>query len=289
MSQETTPNFNSIRQLNPYGVEYWSARDLMGLLGYSLWQNFNIAIKRAITSCEQTGNSVADHFPETTRPIVSGRGRVQQIKDYTLSRFACFLIAQNGEPSKPEIAAAQVYFAVSTRENELRKLAEEQEERLYLREKVNEANKDLAKAAYKAGVLSRSFGKFQNAGYAGLYNGLDVEAIKTRKGIGPKEDLLDRIGKGELFANGLRATLTEEKLRKEGIVGETAASQAHHTVGKSIRKAIADVGGTMPEDLPAEPSIKPLLEQKKRRTKKQIEAKKNQDGSDGGPIQEQLF
>jgi DNA-damage-inducible protein D len=164
---------------------------------------------------------------------------------------------------------------VSTRENELRKLEDEQEERLYLREKVDEANQELAKTAYKAGVLSRNFGKFQDAGYTGLYNGLDLEAIKARKGIAPKEDLLDRIGRGELFANGLHATITEEKLRKEGIVGEVAASQTHHDVGKSVRRAFTDMDATPPEDLPAEPSIKPLLDERQK-TRKKVATQKKQ-------------
>lgn len=263
-----TVDFESIKQINPYGVEYWSARDLGPLLGYAKWQNFEVAITRARTACAQVGQVVADHFTGNSKVITAGKGAQRKVQDYYLSRLACYLIAQNGDPRKPAIAEAQVYFAVATRQNELRQLADERDKRLRLRERVSENNKKLAEAARDAGVLSRHFGVFQNAGYRGLYGGLDVEQIKAHKGITPKEDLLDRSGRAELAANDFRITQTEERLRKEGILGQTKAMQTHHEVGRTVRKAIAEIGGTMPEDLPAEHSLKPLLDARRRSRKK---------------------
>ncbi|MEI6043949.1 MAG: DNA damage-inducible protein D [Chloroflexota bacterium] len=266
----TPPDFDSVKQVSPYGAEYWSARDLSKLLGYTDWRNFEVAIKRASTSCEQVGQNVADHFVGATKPIKGGKGSVQNVKDFILSRLACYLVAQNGDPRKPEIAAAQNYFALATRKTELAELKEAQDERLYLREQVGESNKSLNEAARSAGVLPQSFGIFHDAGYRGLYGGLGVNEVKAQKGIPPKEDLLDRMGQAELAANYFRITQTQEKLRDEGIIGQTKAINTHREVGRKVRKAIEDIGGKMPETLPAEPSIKPLLEEKKKKRKKAI-------------------
>jgi len=263
-----SPDFESIKQLNPYGAEYWSARQLAPLLGYSRWENFEVAVKRGRTACEQVGQVVSDHFRDATKMVPLGSGSTREVKDYLLSRFACYLIAQNGDPRKAEIAAAQAYFAVSTRQNELHQLYDEQQKRLQLRERVSENNKKLAEAAHDAGVLSRSFGEFQNAGYRGLYGGLDAEGIKARKGLEKKEEILDRMGRAELAANDFRITQTEAKLRNEQIVGQASAIATHHEVGRKVREAIEEIGGTMPEDLPAEPSIKPLLNERRRRSRK---------------------
>jgi DNA-damage-inducible protein D len=263
-----SPDFESIKQLNPYGAEYWSARSLAPLLGYTKWQNFEVAVRRAMTACEQVGQIMKDHFTDASKMISTGKGAQREVKDYSLSRFACYLIAQNGDPRKAEIAAAQAYFAVSTRQNELHQLYDEQQKRLQLRERVSENNKKLAGAAHDAGVLSRSFGEFQNAGYRGLYGGLDAEGIKARKGLERREEILDRMGRAELAANDFRITQTEEKLRNERIVGQARAIATHHEVGKKVREAIEEIGGTMPEDLPAEPSIKPLLNERRRRSRK---------------------
>jgi len=261
-------DFESIRHLNPYGMEYWSARELAPLLGYSKWERFEGAIKRAMIACTQVGGIVDDHFPATGRTVRLGSGAERVLTDYALSRLACYLIAENGDPRKSEIAQAQVYFVVATRQNELRQLGEQRDERLRLRERVSENNKKLAEAAHGAGVLSRSFGVFQNAGYRGLYGGLDLGAIKARKGIGAREDLLDRSGRAELAANDFRITQTEERLRKEGIIGQTKAIDTHQEVGETVRRAIEEIGGTMPEDLPPEHSLKPLIEARRRGRKK---------------------
>ncbi len=273
-----SPNFESIKQVSPYQAEYWSARDLAPLLGYNKWQNFEVAIQRAMTSCRQVGQIVTDHFTDASKVIIVGKGAKQTVKDYLLSRFACYLIAQNGDPRKKEIAEAQAYFAISTRKQELAQLLEEQEERLKLRERVTENNKALAQAASQAGVLSQNFGVFQNAGYKGLYNELSVADIKERKQIDQREDLLDRMGRAELAANDFRITQTEDRLRKEGTIGQSNAMDVHHEVGKKVRNAIEDIGGTMPEDLAPEPSIKPILDAKHRK-KKKLQSQTNENGT----------
>jgi DNA-damage-inducible protein D len=267
-----SPDFESIKQISPYQAEYWSARDLAPLLGYTKWERFEGAIKRAMTACEQIGQIVSDHFPSDGKMVNIGSGGQREVKDYFLSRFACYLIAQNGDPRKKEIAEAQAYFAVSTRKQELAQLLEEQEERLKLRERVTENNKALAQAASQAGVLSQNFGVFQNAGYKGLYGELGVADIKERKQIKQREDLLDRMGRAELAANDFRITQTEERLCKEGTIGQTNAMDVHHEVGKKVK----DIGGTMPEDLAPEPSIKPLLDAKHRK-KKKLPSQMNED------------
>lgn len=271
-----SPDFESIKQISPYQAEYWSARDLAPLLGYAKWERFEGAIKRAMMACQQIGQNVADHFPAAGKMVSVGSDAHRELKDYFLSRFACYLIAQNGDPRKKEIAEAQAYFAISTRKQELAQLLEEQEERLKLRERVTENNKALAQAASQAGVLSQNFGVFQNAGYKGLYGELGVTDIKERKQINQREDLLDRMGRAELAANDFRITQTEERLRREGTIGQTNAMGVHHEVGKKVRKAIQDIGGTMPENLAPEPSIKPLLDTKNRKRKK-LPSNSNQD------------
>ncbi len=263
-----TPDFDSIRQITPYEAEYWSARALAPLLGYTRWQNFQQAINRAMTACRQIGQTVEDHFTGISKMVTLGSGAQREIKDYLLSRFACYLIAQNGDPRKQAIAQAQAYFATAARQNELAQLYEDQQQRLRLRERVSEDNRGLAEAAAQAGVLSRNFGVFQNAGYEGLYDGQGAAALKERKGIGENENILDRMGRAELAANDFRITQTEEKLRREGVIGQQAAMDTHYEVGRTVRKAIEEIGGTMPEDLPPEPSIAPLLNAERRRRKK---------------------
>ncbi len=288
--QEQLSDLNSIKQTNSYGAEYWSARDLMRILGYAKWENFKNAIERAEEACKNSGQIVRGHFLQARKMINTSKGIRYSVKDYLLSRFACYLIAQNGDPRKKEIAEAQAYFAISTRRQELAQLLEEQEERLKIRERVTENNKGLAQAASQAGVLSQNFGIFQNAGYKGLYGELGVLDIKERKQIDQREDLLDRMGRAELAANDFRITQTEERLRKEGIIGQTNAMEVHHEVGKKVRKAIEDIGGTMPEDLaPEPPSIKPLLNAKHRKRKK-LQPEADQDNiSTGTPPQDTLW
>lgn len=271
MADNKPPDFDSIKQISPYGAEYWSARELMPLLGYTRkWQNFEAVIGKAMIACTETDNVIELHFTDASKVVKLGSGAEREVKDYYLSRLACYLTAQNGDPRKPEVAAAQLYFAISTRENEIAHLLQAQEERIRLRERVSENNKALSEAAAQSGVQSPNFGIFHDAGYKGLYGGLGAAQIKVHKQIPQREELLDRMGRAELAANDFRITQAEERLRKEQIIGETLAIDVHHEVGKKVRKAIEDIGGTMPEELPPEPSIKPLIDARQRKVKKQI-------------------
>lgn len=266
MSQ--TPDFDSIKQTNPYGEEYWSARALMALLGYGKkWQNFEGVVKKAIISCTETGNIVEHHFTDASKLITGGKGAVQDVKDYNLSRFACYLIAMNGDPRKQEIAAAQVYFAVSTRAHEIHQLRMEQEKRLETRLKVSESFKLLAETAQGAGVLSEHFGIFMDAGYLGLHRHT-VDELKVKKNIPENEDYLDNIGRGELSAIDFKNVQTDEKLRHDHVADEDTAIQTHYFVGDQVRKAIEAINAPMPEDLPSAPSIRKMVEERRRASKK---------------------
>ncbi len=248
--------FEGLKQSNEYGAEYWSARDLQPLLGYSQWRRFEDAVKRAITSCEQSGNQPDHHFAGAGKPIAGGKGAVQVVQDYHLSRFACYLIAQNGDPRKPEIAQAQKYFAIQARRQELTDQLAADMERLEIRKQTTEEFKALSGAAQQAGVQNRMFGVFHDAGYKGLYGGLGNDDIKARKGIPGKENFMDRMNATELAANQFRMTQTRDKLAREGIRNQQQAIRAHEQVGKEVRAAIERIGGDQPEDIPAAEHIK---------------------------------
>jgi len=242
-----------LKQTNEHGAEYWSARDLQTLLGYSQWRRFEDAIKRAITSCESSGNNSENHFAGAGKMVELGSGSERVIEDYQLSRFACYLIAQNGDPRKPEIAQAQKYFAIQARRQELSDEAAADLERLELRKQTSEEFKALSGAAQDAGVQSKMFGVFHDAGYKGLYGGLSSAAIKSRKAIPEKENLLDRMNATELAANQFRMTQTRDKLARDRIHNQAQAIQTHEQVGKEVRDAIKRIGGTLPEQIsPAE-------------------------------------
>lgn len=249
-------SFEDLKHLNAHGAEYWNARELQPMLGYSQWRRFEDAIKRAMISCEKSGNDPSHHFAGAGKPITGGKGAVQIVNDYHLSRFACYLIAQNGAPRKPEIANAQKYFAVQTRRQELSDAAAADLERLELRKQTSEEFKALSGAAREAGVQSKMFGVFHDAGYKDLYGGLGNEAIKTRKRIPAKENLMDRMGTTELAANQFRMTQTRDKLASERVKDQQKAIQTHEQVGKEVRAAIQRIGGTMPENLPPAEHIK---------------------------------
>lgn len=249
-------SFEDLKKINQYGIEYWSARDLQSSLGYSKWQRFENAIEKAVESCKQSGNDPKHHFTGAGNPITSGKGRTQVIEDYHLSRFACYLIAQNGDPRKPEIAYAQKYFAVQTRRQELSDAAIADLECLELRKQASQDFKALSGAARDAGVQNKMFGVFHDAGYKGLYGGFGSDAIKAYKGIDPKEELMDRMGRTELAANLFRMTQTRDKLKRENIKNQRDAIEAHEAVGKEVRAAIAKIGGTPPENIPPAEHIK---------------------------------
>ena len=260
--------FEELKLTNEHGAEYWSARDLQPLLGYSQWRRFEDAIKRAMISCETSGNEPAHHFAGAGKPIVGGKGAVQMVDDYQLSRFACYLIAQNGDPRKPEIAQAQKYFAVQARRQELSEQAAADMERLELRKQTSEEFKALSGAAQDAGVQSKMFGVFHDAGYKGLYGGLGGAAIKARKAIPEKDNLLDRMNATELAANQFRMTQTRDKLARDGIRNQAQAIQTHEQVGKEVRDAIKRIGGTLPEQIQPAEHIKEVEKRVKTATPK---------------------
>ncbi len=259
MSTHLTSNaksFEDLKQVNEHGAEYWSARDLQPLLGYSQWRRFEEAIKRAMASCEESGNQSVNHFAGAGKPIPGGKGAVQVVDDFHLSRFACYLIAMNGDPRKPEIALAQQYFIVQTRRQEITDQLAADKERLEIRKQTAEEFKALSGAAQQAGVQSRMFGIFHDAGYKGLYGGMGRDKIKQRKGIPEKDNLLDRMNATELAANQFRMTQTRDKLAREGVRNEHDAIKTHEEVGKEVRDAIRRIGGTLPENIPPAEHIK---------------------------------
>ncbi|MCX6761959.1 MAG: DNA damage-inducible protein D [Candidatus Moranbacteria bacterium] len=268
-------DFESIKKIDKNGVEYWEARELMPLLGYKEWRKFEGAIQRAKDACGTSSQEVADHFVGADKMIKIARGTKKEafrkIEDYRLSRYACYLIAQNGDPRKVEIAMAQTYFAVQTRKQEIFQELDQDQKRLFIRGEVKTHNKKLFDTAKKAGVSN--FGKFNNYGYLGLY-GLTVEEIKKKKEIG-KDDVLDRAGATELAANLFRITQTDDKIIKEELFGEEPANATHFEVGRKVRNTIKDIGGTMPEELKAERHIKELEKARKKRLKSGLRKKIN--------------
>lgn len=260
MTDESLPaiglrSFEDIRKTNEHGAEFWSARELQPLLGYSQWRRFADAISRAMESCQASGNKPDYHFAGAGKPIPGGKGSIQVVDDFHLSRFACYLIAQNGDPRKPEIANAQKYFAIQTRRQEMSDQIAADRERLELRKQAGVEFKALSGAARAAGVQDRMFGVFHDAGYKGLYGGLGSAAIKARKGIPARDVLMDRMNPTELAANQFRMTQTRDKLAREGIKGEVNAIHTHETVGREVREAIRRIGGTLPEAIPADEPI----------------------------------
>lgn len=254
--------FEEIKHIDDYGNEYWEARELMYLLEYSKWENFHKVIKRAMIACETSNNNAFEHFPEFRKPIVGGNGNIQNVIDYHLSRYACYLIVQNANPRKKSVALGQTYFAVQTRkmeitEEEFSKLSED-EKRLYTRINVKNKNKFLFDTARKSGVTN--FAKFNDYGYKGLYNGETAKQIANRKGIdSQKEDILDYMGSTELAANLFRITQTDDVLKIKNVDNEDDACITHHNVGRAVRKTIEEIGGIMPENLlTPEKSIKDL-------------------------------
>jgi DNA-damage-inducible protein D len=261
-------SFEGLKKINDHGAEYWSARELQPHLGYSQWRRFEDAIKRAITSCEQSENAPGNHFADVGKMVPLGSGSQRETQDYHLSRFACYLIAQNGDPRKPEIALAQKYFAVQTRRQELSDQRAADAERLELRRQTAEEFKALSGAAEQAGVQSRMFGIFHDAGYKGLYGGMGNKAIKAHKGIADGENLMDRMNATELAANQFRMTQTRDKLAREAIHGEKHAIQTHLEVGREVRDAIERIGGALPETIPPAEPIKQVEKRLKLSTPK---------------------
>ena len=245
--------FESIKHYTDDGQEFWYARDLQRVLEYTEWRNFTTVIEKAKVACQNSGIDPDGDFVDDNKIVEAGAAH-KDIGDIMLSRYACYLIVQNGDPRKEIIALGQTYFAVKTRQQELidgyDQLSEDQK-RLAIRNEMVEHNKSLAEAAQMAGVIDpRDYAIFQNKGYQGLYGGLGAKEIHARKRLKPSQKILDHMGSTELAANLFRATQTDEKLRRENIQGKEAANKTHYEVGKKVRQTIAELGGTMPEDLP---------------------------------------
>ena len=258
--------FESIKHIDEYGNEYWNARELMLLLEYSKWENFHKVIKSAMIACEKSNYRIEDWLPEVRKPIISGKGRKSFIVDYKLSRYACYLIAQNGDSRKTVIALAQTYFAIQTRKQEISEkeygMLTEDEKRFYQRNLTKKGNYSLNRTAIQSGV--KNLDKFHNAGYRGLYNGETADDIAKRKSLRYREDILDNMGSEELADNLFRIVQTESKLKNEKIDNEFDANITHYEVGRAVRETIEKLGGTMPEELPTpKKSLKELEKENK--------------------------
>ncbi len=269
--------FERLLQRGEDGGEYWSARDLAGILGYDTnYRNFKRAIEKAEIACVNSGHAVEDHFADARKMVTIGSGARRSVEDMHLSRYACYLTVQNADPNKPNVSLGQTYFAVQTRRqeqtDELAGLTDDQK-RLYLRGQVADHNRQLAEAAGQAGVVQGpDFAVFVDHGYMGLYAGLRARDIHARKGLPRKEHILDHMGATELAANLFRATQTDEKLRRDNIQGKHNANRTHYEVGQAVRKTIEDLGGAMPEDLPTPAeSIKRVKEKERTRVARQIQ------------------
>ncbi len=254
---------DTIRHASSNGGHYWLGRELMPVLGYTEWRNFESVIKRGIQAYESVGEDKNDHFVGFNKMIEVGKSARRSQNDYYLTRYACYLIAQNGDPAKIEIAAAQTYFAIQTRLQEKAQTDNQTalEQRIHLLHRVTKAVKELNQTAKQAGV--QNYAAFQNAGYKGLYS-MGLADIKKRKNIPDKENLFDRAGRAELAANEFRLTQAEEKIKRENISTEKEAAITHQQIGAAVRNVIQKIGGTMPEDLPTEASIKQLAKKKDR-------------------------
>ena len=264
--------FDDLRHIDEDGNEYWLARELQAALQYAKWENFHKVIKTAQIACKISQQNISDHFPEVRKMVAIGSGAKRSQVDYKLTRYACYLIVMNGDPRKEVIAWGQTYFAVKTRQQELAELYErlsEDEKRLFIRGDIRQKNMLLAEAAHKAGIITnREYAAFQDAGYRGLYGGLAARDIAENKGLQSGEEILDHMGSEELAANLFRITQTEAKMRREGTDTPAKANAAHYEVGKIVRKAIKEAGGTMPENLPTpDKSIKELESETRRELK----------------------
>ena len=263
--------FESIKHTDEYGEEYWFARELQVVLEYTEWRNFIKVIDKAKIACENSSIFVEEHFVDVNKSSPMPNGGTRIIDDVQLSRYACYLIMQNGDPRKEVIAIGQTYFAVKTRQQEIIEnydVLTEEQKRLAIRNEIVTHNKALAEAAKQAGITEPvEYAVFQNWGYKGLYGGMDMRAIHQHKGLKKSQKILDHMGSTELAANLFRATQTEEKLRRDTVQGKAEANRTHYEVGVKVRQTIKELGGTMPEDLPTpEKSIKQIeREQEKKK------------------------
>ncbi len=268
--------FENLRRVDEYGNEYWTSRQLWKVLEYTEYRHFLPVIEKAKISCINSGNEISDHFEDVLEMIEIGKGGKRESESVKLSRYACYLIVQNADPSKEIVAQGQTYFAVQTRIAEIKQMEEynalstEEERRLFLREELRRHNSQLADAAKGAGVIEpRDYAIFQNSGYQGLYGGLGQKEIHAKKGMKKSQKILDHMGSTELAANLFRATQAEEKLIRDEIKGKANANRTHKEVGAKVRQTIKELGGTMPEDLPTACAIKSVETKKRKLLKKQ--------------------
>ena len=271
LQAEEYKSFEEIKRTKEDGTEYWSARELSEVLEYKQWRNFAKVIDRAKLACQNSGRMIDDDFAEVSKIVEAGATQ-KKVLDYELSRYACYLIVQNGDPRKEVIALGQTYFAIQTRRQEVADYfnqLDEDNKRLVIRGDIKQWNQMLLEVAHNAGVITnQEYAEFQNAGYMGLYGGLTVDDIHRKKNLKDKEKILDFMGSEELAANLFRITQTEAKLKRENVKNKEKANQTHYTVGTTVRKAIKDIGGTMPEDLPTpEKSIKQVEKEQLKRLK----------------------
>ena len=271
LTKKAVSLFESIKKTDENGNEYWTSRSLWKVLEYTEYRHFLPVIDKAKLACENSGQKIEDHFEDILEMIVIGKGGERQSDSVKLSRYACYLIVQNADPSKPIVAQGQTYFAIQTRIAEVQQMKEyqelssEEEKRLFLRTELQTHNSILASAAKDAGVIdSKDYAIFQNWGYKGLYGGMNAKDIHAKKGLKKSQKILDHMGSTELAANLFRATQTEEKLRRENIKGKLKANKTHYEVGTKVRQTIKELGGTMPEDLPTAESIKAVEKRKQK-------------------------
>lgn len=261
-----------IKKIREDGTEYWNARELSEVLQYKKWENFAKVIDRAKLACSNSGFETNEHFPEVRKTIKMPKNALKEVIDYELSRYACYLIVQNGDPRKEVIAIGQTYFAIQTRRQEVADYfnqLDEDNKRLVIRGDIKQWNQMLLEVAHDSGVITnQEYAEFQNAGYMGLYGGLTVDDIHKKKNLKAKEKILDFMGSEELAANLFRITQTEAKLKRENVKTKEKANKTHYTVGTTVRKAIKDIEGTMPEDLPTpEKSIKQVEKEQLKKLK----------------------
>jgi DNA-damage-inducible protein D len=267
MKEYTTKLFEDIKHIDEFGNEYWYARELMPLLEYSKWENFDNVIQKAVVSYKNSNNDDSYWLPEVRKPIITGKGKEEFIKDYKLSRYICYLIVQNANPKKKMVALGQTYFAIQTRKQELTEKEynelTEDEKRLYRRNQARKGNYNLNKTAVNSGV--KDLARFHNAGYKGLYNGETADDIFKRKKLRYREDILDNMGSEELADNIFRIAQTDAKLKRDNVDNEYTANFVHYEVGREVRNSIKRLGGTMPENLPIpEKSLKEIEKDNKK-------------------------